>query len=86
LKILSKPISVVSVTDYEGCIQPLRMKITGEDCDEIVVKLSVSYFEKQRQAGNYMFVYRCKGEINSIMKEFEIKYELNSCKWILWKI
>lgn len=42
--------------------------------------------ESEKLAGNPMLVFRCQSVINNLNKIYEIKFELKTCKWILYKI
>jgi len=46
----------------------------------------VLFKETEKLAGNIMIVYRCQSLIDDVIKQFEIKYELATCRWILFKI
>ncbi len=87
MKIIAKPIEVVSWTDALGNINPVRFKITKEDESNSVVKIDkVICVDKEKLAGNHMLVFKCQSIINGTEKPYEIKYELSTCRWILFKI
>ncbi|WP_435789647.1 hypothetical protein [Clostridium sp.] len=87
MKVIAKPIEVVVWTDIRGNIHPVRFKITNEDESNFVVKIDkVICVDKEKLAGNNMLVYKCQSVINGLDKLYEIKYELSSCRWILFKI
>lgn len=70
----------------DGVPTPIKFKYhEGEGA--IVVKVDrVILRETEKFAGNNMIVFRCQSSINNIQKVYEIKYELSTCKWILFKI
>lgn len=87
MKVVAKPIEVVSYTDLKGEIRPVRFRLINEDetfkvirIDKIIVK------DTEKLAGNIMYVYKCQSLVDGIQKIYEIKYELRTCKWILFKI
>ncbi|MBU3177565.1 hypothetical protein KPL47_14610 [Clostridium estertheticum] len=41
---------------------------------------------KQRISDEIMTVVTCQSVINEIDRLYELKYELSSCRWILFKI
>lgn len=87
MKIVAKPIEVVSWTDAKGNINPIRFRITNEDESNSVVKIDkVICVDKEKLAGNNMLVFKCQSVINRAEKLYEIKYELGTCRWILFKI
>ena len=87
MKVIASPIEVVCWTDTKGNINPLRFKIINEDESNSIVRIDkVICVDKERLAGNYMIVYKCQSVINGVEKLYVIKYELSTCKWILFKI
>ena len=48
--------------------------------DKIIVK------ETEKLAGNIMIVFKCQSLIDNVIKLFELRYEISTCKWILYKI
>lgn len=66
---------------------PLRYRITAEDSSKIVIKVEKILFrEEEKLAGNRMVIYRCESTINQIQRIFELKYEIATCKWYLYKM
>ena len=59
---------------------PLQARRQGDKIEQVV---SVT---EEKQAGNKMMVFRCQSEIGGELKPFEIKFELGTCKWYLWKM
>jgi len=87
MKILAKPIEVVSWTDTKGNINPVRFKITKEDGSNSVVKIDkVICGDIEKLAGNNMLVFRCRSVISDVERLYELKYELGTCMWMLFKI
>lgn len=70
-----------------GVPHPIRFKITSEDESEKVIKVDkVFAVDKERLVGNDMLVFKCQSIINNTQKIFELKYELRTCRWILFKM
>ena len=87
MKIVAKPIDVMGKFNKEGILTPIKFKITGEDEGEVTIKVDrVLTRELEKLAGNKMFVYKCQSTINGIEKVYELKYSLETCKWMLFKI
>jgi hypothetical protein len=87
MKIVAKPIDVVSWTNKSGFINPVRFRITnGEEAESVIKIDKVIIRDSEKFNGNKMYVYKCQSCINGIQKLFELKYELDTCKWMLWKI
>jgi len=87
MKIVAKSIEVISWTDTKGNIKPVRFKITKEDESSSVVRIDkVICVDKEKLAGNHMLVFKCQSVIKEVERLYELKYEISSCKWILFKI
>jgi len=87
MKVVAKPIEMVAWTDAKGNINPVRFKITKDDESSSVVKIDKVITRTQEKfAGNQMIVFTCQSLVGDVEKLYEIKYEISTCKWILFKI
>lgn len=87
MKILGKPIDVVAWFTKEGVPRPIRFRITTDEESETVIKVDrILHTDREKLAGNPMLIFRCQGEVNGEEKIYELKYELLTCKWMLFKI
>ncbi|MBZ9633097.1 hypothetical protein [Clostridium sp. FP1] len=87
MKVLALPIEMVSYTDSKGTIQPIRFRMQIDDEPMQVIKIDkIICVDREKLAGNNMLVYKCQSVISGTEKLYEIKYELSTCKWILFKI
>lgn len=78
MKFLNHPIDMIAVFDAEGKIVPFKFKY--KDKAVKVEKIMKSYEEKL--AGNKRIVFVCMHNGKDI---YELKYELDSHKWFLFK-
>lgn len=82
MKIYSTPISVLAHFDTTGKPRPYRLTLDGKE-----LKIDqVTSVTEEKLAGNRMLVFRCQSEIKGELRPFEIKFEINTCKWYLWKM
>ncbi len=87
MKVIAKPIEMIAWFEEDGTPNPVRFKIVKEDGSNSVIKIDrVICKDKEKLAGNEMIIFRCQSIINGLERLFEIKYELRTCKWILFKI
>lgn len=87
MKAIAKPIDVIAWFNKDGTPKPIKFRITSEDENEAVIKIDKVLFNyTEKLAGNPMLVFRCQGVVNNMEKIFELKYELGTCKWMLFKI
>lgn len=87
MKILAKYVDMLSWGDKNGNLHPIRFRYSAEDEENVVIKVAkVIQVTNEKLAGNNMLVFRCQSIIGGINKVFELKYELSTCKWILFKL
>lgn len=88
MKVLMKPIFLMrSDTDMHGKVFPRKFKFETEEKKLITVVInSFQFIKEERLAGNRMLIYRCQSIIDGIEKVYELKYEVASIRWFLWKM
>jgi len=82
MRILMKSIEVLAHYEENGTPHPIRFTIDGKD---IRIEKVISMTE-EKLAGNKMLIFKCQSEIDGVLKPFELKFELGTCKWYLWKM
>ena len=84
---MAKPVDMVAWFTKDGVPKLIRFRMDTEDGECITIKIDrIIYKDIEKLAGNPMLVFRCDGCLNGSIRQFEIKYELSTCKWILYKI
>ncbi len=82
-----KPIEMIAWFTKDGYPIPLRYRLMDEEEKNIVIRVNKILFkEEEKIAGNRMLLYRCESLINNSLKIFELKYEIATCKWFLFKM
>ena len=87
MKIVAKAIEVVAWFDVEGTPHPVRFRHEKDDKSYETIKIdkvTMRYIEKI--VGNPTMIFRCKSRIGDEEKLYEIRYEISTCKWMLYKI
>lgn len=87
VKVYNKKIIVLSRSEHDGTITPLRIKFedkngTLQTCNII----SIMKRNKRRIAGNYTFEILCEVEINKISRPCELRYNCTTAQWTLYKV
>ena len=76
MKTIAAPVEMVCWFDLNGKPHPVRFRHNGS-----VVKVQqVVHTTEEKLAGNRMLCFRCQSEVNGVMRVFELKYELGTCK------
>lgn len=87
MRIVKKDIDLLCWFDKQGIPHPLRLRLTNEEGANTVIKIDrVIKKDLEKLAGNKMIVFTCQSNINGVLKIFVLKYEIDTCKWILFKI
>lgn len=86
MKIIAKPIEVISWFTEEGIPRPLRLRMKNENRWDVVKIDEVVNKRVERLAGNEMYVFTCNSNINGVSKKYDLKFEIETCKWMLFKI
>lgn len=85
MKVIAKPIEMICWFDKDG-VHPIRFRLQEQDEKNIVIKVDkVITKTMERLAGNNMLVFECQSIINGRERRYQIKYELATCRWILFK-
>ena len=82
MKVLMKPIEMIAWFDLAGIPRPIRFRVDGE----VHTVHQVSNITEEKLAGNRMKIYRCQSAISGQLKPYKLKFELQTCKWFLFKM
>ncbi|ADY55733.1 hypothetical protein Sgly_1431 [Syntrophobotulus glycolicus DSM 8271] len=81
MKVIAENVEMVAWFDHAGTPRPVRFRHRGT----VVRVENIQEIRDERLAGQRIKLYRCQSIINEELKVYELKYELDSCKWYLWK-
>lgn len=87
MDIINKPISVIIDTDEKGNIKPMRFRIIDEEGEPQVYDIiGVLSTEDIKIAGVRYRTIECKTIINNVMRNVQLRMDIDSCKWMLHKM
>jgi len=86
MKVLMRPIEMIAWFTKDGVPHPLRYRMEERDEKTVIKVDQVLATKEEKFAGNRMLIFDCQSEVNGQLKRFELKYELSTCKWFLYKI
>jgi len=86
MKVLMKPIDMIAWFTPEGVPRPIKYRLMEKEKYHTIRVDRVMERSEEKWAGNRMLVYRCQSVIEGREKVYELKYELNTCKWFLYKM
>jgi len=83
LEIIAKPIECVVVFEENNLPKPIRFRYKDSAQKEHIIHVDrISKVEKSKMAGIDALVYTCFTN----EKIYELKFELRTCQWVLFKI
>lgn len=87
MKVLMKPVEMIAWFNDKDYPVPLRFRLDSEDKVRTVIRIGrIISHEEEKLGGNRMVVYRCEGIIGEQQSPFELKYEISTCRWFLFKM
>lgn len=87
MKVLAKSVDMIAWFKDSGKISPIKFRIEEDDGTLKIIKINkIIKVANEKIAGNPMQIYTCSSNINGVEKIFELKYEIERCKWYLFKI
>lgn len=87
MKIVNMSIDLLCWFDKQGIPHPIRFRLTNKEGSNIVVKVDkVIKQDLEKLAGNRMIVFTCQSVIDNQLKLFVLKYQIDTCKWTLFKV
>lgn len=87
MKVVAKPIEMVVWFEKDGKLHPIRFKLIESNESEKVIKVGrVITREEEKFEGKKRLIFNCQSIVSGVDRLFQIKYEINTCKWVLYKI
>lgn len=87
MKVYMRQIKMIAWFAENGILTPMKFQIRGEGSEAVTIRVdSVSERSEEKLAGNKMIIYRCQSIIDGVEKQYELKYEISTCKWYLYKM
>ncbi len=86
MKVLMKTVDMIFLSTSEGAITPLKFRFTEGDQSTTIRIDRIIERKEEKLAGNRMLVFTVQSVLNGIERIFEMKYEIQSFKWYLYKL
>lgn len=86
MRVVAKNIEMIAYFKKDGMINPIRFRLEEEGKAEVIKISKIINIDLEKFCGNKMYVFTCSAFVNNIEKIFEVKYDIEKCKWILYKI
>ncbi len=86
MKVLMKTVDMICLSTSEGAITPLKFRFKEGDQSTTIRIDRIIERKEEKLAGNRMLVFTVQSTLNGIERVFEMKYEIQSLKWYLYKL
>ncbi len=87
MKIIGDGIDAIVKFKGKNKPEPIKFSIADSDGAGRVIKVDkVICVEEDNSAGIKSYVYRCQSQIEGELKLYELKYYIQDCRWVLYKI
>lgn len=85
MKVVAKPVDMLALFDVAGRIHPIRFRL--EEDERIVIKVDEIFSRSfEKKAGIPVYIFDCISRINGESRAYQLKYEIEDNRWILFKI
>ncbi len=82
---MAREIEMLCWFDKLGNPNPVRFQVADHEGLNQVIRIDrVKRRQLERQAGNRMIVFICEATINGVNREICLKYEVDTCRWIIF--
>jgi len=86
MKVIMKPIEMIAMFKEKGAPVPIKCRFKQNNKETVIKVDNIVSVAEEKLAGNKMYRYHCQSDINGRVKDFELKFELSTCKWFLYKM
>ena len=87
MKLVNRPIDVLTLNEADGKIRPYRFRIKSEKDENKVVKVDrVIVTNTIKKNGTHFKNFRCESHCDDKIVIYELMYEYLTCKWVLYKV
>jgi hypothetical protein len=87
VKIYDKPIDVIDRINVKGEHTPLKFRVMDEEGAYKSFKIeSILCKDELKIRGQRVLVFECTTIINDVVMPLQLRFNVTSCKWVLFKI
>lgn len=86
MKVVSKKIEMIAYFKKDERINPIKFRIEEDNKCQVIKIGKIISIDLEKLCGNKMWVFTCSAVIDGMEKVFELKYDVEKCSWLLYKI
>ncbi|MBU5317602.1 hypothetical protein KQI30_15225 [Clostridium bornimense] len=84
MKAIAKTVEMVAWFDNKGKINPVKFKVEEDDDSKVIKINKILRRDFERLADNPMWKFTCSSIIDGIESSYNLKYDLMTCRWLLF--
>lgn len=86
MQVICKPIDIIAVFDKYGTVKPIRFKIMENDERKTINIDRIVQMDKSDYSANRVRIFTCESIVENYLKTFQLRYDLNTMRWDLYKM
>ncbi|HYE83281.1 MAG TPA: hypothetical protein VEG39_14090 [Clostridia bacterium] len=87
MKTIRKPIEAIVLFDLEGNPVPIKFRYLDDGSELVTIKVDrVIKRDLDKFAGNRMMKFTCQTCIGNQVRPFELRFEIDTSKWFIYKL
>jgi hypothetical protein len=86
MKVLMKSVDMICINTREGELTPVKFRMLDNGENRIIRIDKVLDRREEKLAGNRMIVFKVRSNIFNNEIIYEMKYEISTCKWYVYKM
>lgn len=87
MEVYLRPIEAVVGFDRSGRLSPVRFRIFDDESNWTTVYIKSIVRRRREKIGReFIEIYTCTGLFNGAEKYFELRFEISTCKWSLYRM
>lgn len=87
MEVLLIPIEVVATFTRDGCITPVRFRVILDDAGTQTIPVSQILRRRRERTGKtFIDIYTCSGQVQDRERGFELKYDIATGEWSLYRM
>jgi len=87
MKLINKKIDMITWSDKDGKMKPMRFRYEDDEEMQQVVKVdTILSYQVVGTRKDPILSYNCKSLINDMEKIYEVRFDVNKMMWTLYKM
>ncbi len=86
MRVIAKPVEMVYRTDVKGNMRPIRFRYKEGDSSSVIPVDTVQNIEYSKKGVESTRTYTCSSLIDDRQVDYELRFNLQSCCWMLFRM